>query len=54
MSKIYIKTIRMFENIICLLRKPYGENCDPNNTIDILIYNLIIENSQSCMKGKLY
>lgn len=44
MLKIYIKIIRMFENIICLLRKFYGENCDFNNIIDILIYNFIIEN----------
>lgn len=35
MSKIYIKPIRMFENITCFLRKPYGEKCDPNNTIDL-------------------
>lgn len=35
MSKIYIKPIRMFENITCFLRKPNGEKCDPNNTIDL-------------------
>lgn len=35
----------MFENITCLLRKPYGEKCDHNNTIDILLYNLLKENS---------
>lgn len=34
----------MFEKIICLLRKFYGEKCDYNNIIDILLYNLLKEN----------